>query len=104
MPAAKEGEAAATIGAVNQAMRALDDGFLVGLTASAQGLLPQLQARTSATVLPVYYGHGEPGENGAAAKIGSELRVSFGDPLPPQATLDEVRSAIRAAAGALDDT
>ena len=58
----------------------------------------------AATVLPVYYGHGEPGLNGAAAKIGSELRVSFGDPLPPHATLDEVRGAIRAAAGALDDT
>jgi MFS family permease len=104
LPAAKEGEAAATIGAVNQAMRALDDGFLVGLTAPAQGLLPQLQARVTATVLPVYYGHGEPGVNGEAAKIGSELRVSFGDPLPPHATLDEVRGAIRAAAGALDDT
>jgi hypothetical protein len=99
LPAAKEGEAAATIGAVNDAMRYLDDGFLVGLTAAAEGLLPQLQARVSATVLPVYYGRGE---NGSA--IGNALRVSFGEPLPPHATLEEARKAIREAAGALDDT
>ena len=55
-------------------------------------------------MLPVYYGHGEPGLNGEAARIGSALRVSFGEPLPPHATLDQVRRAIREAAGALDDT
>ncbi|HTK77024.1 MAG TPA: MFS transporter [Gemmataceae bacterium] len=79
------------------AIRVIRGGTVLALAADVgEATLAGLQARVSATVLPVYYGPGR-------AEGDTHLRVAFGPPLPRDATPAEVAAAIERAAAMPED-
>jgi hypothetical protein len=75
---------------------ALRHDAVLALAANDIERLSSLQARLTATYLPVYHGPTLVTKNGSAAPAGPP-RVAFGPPLPPGASPPEVANAIRQA-------
>jgi MFS family permease len=85
---------------LERAVRAVQAGTVLALSAEAADLLPVLQQRLPATYLPVYYGPMLAEQNGPVPD--GTMRVAFGAPLPHDATPDDVQAAIRRA-GAMSE-
>jgi 1-acyl-sn-glycerol-3-phosphate acyltransferase len=88
--------------ALNRAVRALDEGKLVAVTADGSGpghkkeeFLNKLRARAPVPVLPVYCGTlaADPEGNGRLFKL-KRVRVVIGEAVRPTATAAEIRRAI----------
>jgi len=88
--------------ALTRAVRALDEGKLVAVTADGTGpkskkeeFLNKLRARAPVTVLPVYCGtlEAEPEANGRVFTL-KHVRVVIGQPVRAAATAAEIRRAI----------
>jgi MFS family permease/1-acyl-sn-glycerol-3-phosphate acyltransferase len=88
--------------ALTRAVRALDEGKLVAVTADGTGpqfekeqFLEKLRARAAVPILPVYCGTlaADPEANGRFFKL-KRVRVVIGQPVRPAATAVEIRRAI----------